>query len=481
MQPKSSENAKLQKLSYNVLGVILKFLEPKEIFRAGATCRQLQQAVQMDHIWRHVCLQRWPFVHHRFDEPWKQTFKRKVMCMEGMSEGKPSEYMMIPLRAHKDYISAIEANEQIVISGDASGKIIAWLEDESKYKDEDPEPFTPKEICSAGGKVREILFHDSGAFISVLTQPNIVRIFSYKSEENKIEPLRTIAGETATVSHIDKWRDCVILFPWKLDMGNICVYECATGVCMAKIPFRGRQHGMYFAPLMLGVEQVDCYHAIVGDDLIFYHEPAANGMFERYSLAKKKTTATYPDHDTFASFATNSTPGARVLFLVCAHKLVAVDADTFTIRARHEMVYAQQWVGVTHNGPIYTIHYVNKMPGVFDVVTWNYNARKATISKSDVQLKKDKGHKEPVNCVSLNETNMVTASGDMTMAVWDLATGRHLYRLLGGSKMVKSSSFLENPTASGFSLARITDSRVVGVLGNLIRVYAFDVTPNPQS
>ena len=56
----------------------------------------------------------------------------------------------------------------------------------------------------------------------------------------------------------------------------------------------------------------------------------------------------------------------------------------------------------------------------------------------------------------------------------ELRTGKSYYALRGGSKTVHPKSYVKNPERDGFAYLSLTEGKVVGARGNLIRVYSFD-------
>jgi hypothetical protein len=84
-----------------------------------------------------------------------------------------------------------------------------------------------------------------------------------------------------------------------------------------------------------------------------------------------------------------------------------------------------------------------------------------------------------INSVYFNAWHFVVATANNSMHVFDSRTGQDKYTLLGGSMNPKTlpKSFVANPTVPGCSLVLIDNDRIVGVFGNLIRVYSFDLDP----
>ena len=77
-----------------------------------------------------------------------------------------------------------------------------------------------------------------------------------------------------------------------------------------------------------------------------------------------------------------------------------------------------------------------------------------------------------VNGVDANGNFLVGAGREKSMVVWDLKRGEKVYHLLGGSKSVKTH--LEDPLRPGITEAKLSESKILAVIGNIMRVYSFD-------
>ena len=81
-----------------------------------------------------------------------------------------------------------------------------------------------------------------------------------------------------------------------------------------------------------------------------------------------------------------------------------------------------------------------------------------------------------VNAANFNGFNFVMGTGNNSMHVYDVKTGNEKYVLLGGSLNPKTmpKSFVHNPFMPGCARVLIDHDKIIGVFGNLIRVYLFD-------
>ena len=75
-----------------------------------------------------------------------------------------------------------------------------------------------------------------------------------------------------------------------------------------------------------------------------------------------------------------------------------------------------------------------------------------------------------------NTSNAIVGCDDNSIHVYDSKNGQMAYVLLGGSRNPrnKPASFVENPNLQGCCMAFLDEVKIIGVFGNLIRVYSFD-------
>lgn len=71
---------------------------------------------------------------------------------------------------------------------------------------------------------------------------------------------------------------------------------------------------------------------------------------------------------------------------------------------------------------------------------------------------------------------MIVAGSDNSIHVIDARTNEKKYVLLGGSVNPRNrpASYVENPNAMGCTAAYLDELKIVGIFGNMIRVYSFD-------
>jgi hypothetical protein len=78
-----------------------------------------------------------------------------------------------------------------------------------------------------------------------------------------------------------------------------------------------------------------------------------------------------------------------------------------------------------------------------------------------------------INCFIADKFRIVIGFNNNLLSIYSKETGNLYFNLLGGSLTVIPKSFVAKPNFTGFHLIKITRTAIIGVLGNLIRVYSF--------
>jgi hypothetical protein len=77
-------------------------------------------AAEDNWVWRQICKERFPFVQvSRYGNSWKRCYASRHRMQSGWEGGRPGDFKMTPLRAHKGYVSAFDYYRNNVVSGSA--------------------------------------------------------------------------------------------------------------------------------------------------------------------------------------------------------------------------------------------------------------------------------------------------------------------------------------------------------------------------
>ena len=477
----------MNKLTYNILGIIIKLLPLKDIMKMSLVCKKFYELINQDYIWRNLCLMSWPFVHHRFKETWKDAYKRKFFSGKHIKSGRNDEYLMIPMRAHKNYITALITIDEGIISGDDNGELIQWIEDDTKYdnydEDDIPESFTPIKIWNAYHKIKEIIAHSTKNFISVLADPNLVGVFNFIPKERQIKHAKTIISPESTITYIGVYEDNLLSFTFSSP--NIYMYDCNTGECVQQILYKNPtiitgNHWSSIHRMGITPEPIEKYLFCFWNNYMFICFNKRNGcsiqqFIDQYNFDTKKTVGTIDipleciavtiSNDYLFVFTTN-------LLLVYNPNILKC-INTYGIS---NIFYDRVQIGLWNS--IYTIYFINTgyLQGFnASIKSFKLTINNESLSEINLEYKSKEGSKDIINCIHGFENKLAIASSNMTIGIWDLKIGKHLYKLSGGSMAVKPKSFVDNPNIRGVSIAKMSEGRIVCAIGNLIRAYVFDV------
>jgi len=83
------------------------------------------------------------------------------------------------------------------------------------------------------------------------------------------------------------------------------------------------------------------------------------------------------------------------------------------------------------------------------------------------------GIKGKINCVYSDKLKFILSCEDNSIKVFAPKSKKLRYNLLGGSTTVVPKSFVANPKKSGFSIIKVSESKILGAIGNLIREFNF--------
>jgi len=78
-----------------------------------------------------------------------------------------------------------------------------------------------------------------------------------------------------------------------------------------------------------------------------------------------------------------------------------------------------------------------------------------------------------INSVDCSDNNLALAVRDVKVPVFLLPGMEVVSQMAAGSKTVKTN--IDDPKRPGVSLVRITNSKYLVAMGNLLRVYSFDI------
>jgi len=144
---KSESFINFNKISHNLIGYIINFLEHKDVLQSSLINKKFKNALNSEMLWQSLILQNELFVQYDKDsfKSWKQLYFLLYKLKLNITGGKPNiGFKMKPMRGHKSIITSMivyekTSLEHVVISGDSNGSVFYWITNEE-------EDFIPQEI-----------------------------------------------------------------------------------------------------------------------------------------------------------------------------------------------------------------------------------------------------------------------------------------------------------------------------------------------
>mmetsp|Transcript_28887 Transcript_28887/g.51509 ORF Transcript_28887/g.51509 Transcript_28887/m.51509 type:complete len:317 (+) Transcript_28887:1252-2202(+) len=169
--------------------------------------------------------------------------------------------------------------------------------------------------------------------------------------------------------------------------------------------------------------------------------------------------------------------GARLLALGSS-QVLGFHAHVYSLPTLDSLakIPLQNWY--VHHNPTFSIHFspqIDYLRILFKgqiLTTIRYTQDKGAHVLVEEPIRSD----TQINAVSAAELHFAIACQDNSVHVHSYQTLEKSYVLLGGSLNPRTlpKSFVPNPLIPGCSLVRMDDEKIVGVFGNLIRVYEFE-------
>jgi len=123
----------IYELPSEVLVEIFMRLPPKDLGRLGLVSHYVRDVSEDNWVWRQLCKERFPFAQvSRYGNSWKRCYAVRHKSQNGWEGGRPGDFKMTPLRAHKGYVSAFDYYRNNVVSGSADKTLQIWSVNNAK-------------------------------------------------------------------------------------------------------------------------------------------------------------------------------------------------------------------------------------------------------------------------------------------------------------------------------------------------------------
>ncbi|CDW73287.1 UNKNOWN [Stylonychia lemnae] len=162
----------LDKLSKNLLGLLLQYLEGHEIHKVEQVSRKLKANTNQDYIWRYLTENKLELVQKFYQDNWRQCFWRNNNAAQHMTS-KNFRHQMCPIRHFKNLVSLVDSHGNFVFAADDKGNVGIFLINEKDLENDD-ETLQTETLQTDGVEYLKYLSYQSELIIVTKTAMIIV-------------------------------------------------------------------------------------------------------------------------------------------------------------------------------------------------------------------------------------------------------------------------------------------------------------------
>ncbi|CAG9331936.1 unnamed protein product [Blepharisma stoltei] len=445
---------KMNNLSPNVYSVIFSFLDHKDIARASLSCKNAYRGSMMELIWRELCLRKWSFCRiSKSLNSWRALFIRRITTDEGMLRGTPQDYAMAPCRGHIGYITSTIILGDFIVSGSVDGEIILW-------SPENPQTYKLNNIGRLEASITFLTHNDQ--LLLAGTNTGEFSVWSLGSElPREITRGRLKLEQMTSIGLFDN--NQIFAGGNRYGNGKIIGIDAFNQVTLAEIGFELFLPG---APLTANIVKSGNFIYFGIRNTVYQLDLKTNIRRETH-LGQQSVLKLSLENN---KIIVNTNEGVYLMTLT----LMIINYYPINQPAQNRYIFYPQNFGDNYlstvaniNGTTYISVGNNSTVSLLKI---DKNNQIVLVSKVE-----EKG--KHFNSVSCNNFNFIAASNENSIYVYDSTTGKKRYVLLGGSANPRlvPKSFVANTSKTGCVQAFIDEVKIVGVFGNMLRVYNFDL------
>jgi len=415
----SEQKVPLLMLPDEMLIEIFSHLREKEIGRIAQVCKHLNRITDNGWLWRLLCTESFPFlVVDESKKNWKNCYRFRYRVKRGWEGGRAGDFIVIPMRGHKNYITSFDFYRSHVVSGSADSTVKVWKTTEK----------TP--------------LHTLSGHMSIVTCVKFNEVWA-------------VSGSKDSTTRV-----------WDVNSGQ-CVHVLRNDSIVNEVLFdqnslvtASGDHTVRMWDLRSGKEEKTNQH----QRAVFSIQKLPNGNIVSGTVNSLRTI----DKNTFNTLNTiNFEFGHEInTFHVANDKVIAgemrgdvkvYDLKTSTVLYQHHL-----------SSPVTTL----KADGDKAVCGTENGELIVLDIKNYRVLHTLPGHSGSVNDLQFDDKKLVTAGEDNAIKVWSLESGKCMYALLGGSLQQRANN-PPHPTKPGCSQVMYDYSKIVGSFNSMLRVYSF--------
>ena len=528
------EKIELSNLPINLISFIFQYLPTKNIFEVSLVSKKFRKAFFQDYIWENIAKQDELFLPEEGKNfsGWKNYFKYlKELGKNLKNATKKKNFKMIPYRGHKKVVNAIEyilldnAYDYIIISGDDEGKVFTW----NLELDEDDDLVQTKDlIVDTNSKIlgiknfenyKQLLIWNEDCNFYIYTYDNRIDNSIKKNSERFKEIIKSNLTEKDYYTFISYNPEelCVYLcknfndpFVAKLNKNQIINFNISkntTKIYKISMEFNQiskirsndnlKENNNNFNSLTFLDKEVNIpfiendnfvivylnYDFIKGNLLYLYNKDTEDDKNKLYNIRffKKSTNIEYRSYVQFdVIFSINKFKNDIGILGIYKKKLY------YKIYAIQNINLKLKKEFLLDGNPNIFNYSINNNPNVnkkLDILNFSNNSISYLLNMKELytynfEKKENKfiqinSNSNEINCFVADKYRIVLGFNNNLLSIYSKETGNLYFNLLGGSLTVIPKSFVPKPNFNGFHLIKLTRTAIIGVLGNLIRVYSF--------
>eukprot|EP00347_Sterkiella_histriomuscorum_P001391 403372215 len=506
----------LEKFSKNVLGEIFQFLDGRDIIRCERTSKKVSIAAKQDYLWRYLSENQLEIARKLYLDTWKECYWRSHNAIEHMTP-KNFRHQMCPIRYFKNLIKFVDTYNNFIFACDDMGNVGVFLINERDLENDEE---TLKEMGFETEGVeffkfirnrQELFIVTKGArlltysicqrtvdtFQMDLKSEIILQDFNpsclYVTQLDNSENLYFISnlplsGEDFLADqsiYIFNQAEQAITFHQKLDFEDMSIDPFQNfhiqPIQYNPWGFRLQQNELLTIAQFKKNRQNYKLAAFANNKLIFSYFLKQLVVVEtnlsKVELFMKKTNVFQQD-----IFPENAEVSINLLhykgFLISQNISDLYLIDFVTLQVYHSLKIGYQISNILTFAPIlsgkveyYDISFIRHQRTGINLMKLRINTELKQIQEvSNIYI----DEKHQINDIDTNRTLFCCATTEGNIKLRRLANPQaDPFFINAGSKTIKT--YIQHPEKPGVSIVKADGSKIIAVLGNIMRVYSFDI------
>ncbi|KAH3732925.1 F-box and WD-40 domain protein 7 [Pelomyxa schiedti] len=421
----ANEQSLFVQLSDDVLELILNYAGPRGLCRTSRTCKRMKTVGESPYLWRDMCLERWPFCTIDRHKNWKRCYVARNNVTRGWEGGRAGDFEVTTFRGHTNYITCFQFYRSLLVSGSADTTLRIWRS---------TDPDNSRVLAGHTGPIscvqfNEIMVGSGGGGADTTVRLWDITTATQLAVLNHTRPVHSLRfdGQTFISGGSD---------------GTAKLWDSRTNTCSRTI------NTGTMAVHTIHLDEHDIYTGSAHGVRIW---DTRNNYIARQTLSTPATCFQVVRKDVVTGGSDGYVRVWNGLNGVCSGQM-RHGATVHALQADAEHIVS---AGADNTAKV-----------------WSFGMQVLQHTLAD--------HRGPVHSVQFDDRKVVTCGADNAIKVWNMATGARMYTLLGGSLQARANN-PPHPQRPGVSYMQYDESRIVGSMNSLVRVYDFECASGTTS